>query len=605
MVVRAADRLIANRYVLKTALRSSELGTVWHAEDRLLGREVVVREIEFPPWLAGAERRATQASVLHEAGAVARLNHPGIVTLFDVVTDHHGIFIVTELVQAPSLADLVLAEGPLPPRRVAKIGAEVASVLETAHSAGIVHRDVKPANVMVRQDGGVRLAGFGATPLQGVPQLAAAALALGSPSYVAPEQARGTPSGPAADVWALAATMFFAVEGEPPFDKGTLIRTLAAVVNEDPRPMLRAGPLEALLTALLVKNPEDRLSASRVRIWLRWLVDVAHSAPPSEVLPTQGPGGTIPLPSSRSPSLPQPAKTPAAPLATAPRSPLAGPASDSAKAPTVEPSTETAPAQPRTDPVLPPASSVPRRAGRRLPGVAALLLIGGVLAAWLTGTFPSDLPGDLAAPARTTANTGANPGQERAAPASTRGGVAAGGTTQPAVSTTSKPGTTQAPTTPTPAAVHGRLPAGWRTFTNRAGNHRVGVPPGFRVRTRQRYHAAVVEEQGGARRLFTVRSQTPSAPLPQASRDYRAWAQRNFAGFREVRYAEDQTYAGHRGAVVFEYQAVRDGRRVHVSHINVKGRSWGYNVEFITPAARWAASRDLARQFEQAFQPLG
>jgi hypothetical protein len=133
----------------------------------------------------------------------------------------------------------------------------------------------------------------------------------------------------------------------------------------------------------------------------------------------------------------------------------------------------------------------------------------------------------------------------------------------------------------------------------------VGVPPAFRVRTRQRYHAAVVEEQGGARRVVTVRSQTPSALLPQASRDYRAWARRNLTGFREVRYAEDQTYAGRPGAVVFEYQAVRDGRRVHVSHINFKGRTWGYNVEFIAPAGDWDASRTLARQFEQAFQPLG
>ena len=166
----------------------------------------------------------------------SRLTHPGVVTVFDVVADDHGIFIVTELVQAPSLADLVRAEGPLPPLRVAEIGAEVASVLEVAHSAGIVHRDVKPANVMVRKDGGVRLAGFGVTPLQGVPQLAAAALALGSPAYMAPEQARGRPSGPAADVWALGATIFFAVEGAPPFDKGTLVRTLAAVVDEDPRP---------------------------------------------------------------------------------------------------------------------------------------------------------------------------------------------------------------------------------------------------------------------------------------------------------------------------------------------------------------------------------
>ena len=334
MAVGAADRVIANRYALKTALGRTELGTVWRAQDMLLGREVVVREIVLPTWLADAERRATQESVLREAGAVARLNHPGVVTVFDVVADHDGSFIVTELVQAPALADLVLAEGPLPPRRVAEIGAELASVLEAVHSAAIIHRDVKPANVRVRRDGSVRLDGFGVTPLQGVPELAATALAIGSPSYVAPEQARGMPNGPAADVWALGATMYFAVEGAPPFDKGTLVRTLAAVVHEDPRPMLRAGPLTALLTALLAKDPEDRLSASKVRIWLRWLVDVAHWAPFSEV-------------------------------------PLEAPASDPAGAPTVEPSTETAPAQPRTRPVLPPAPPVPRRAGRRLLGMVA------------------------------------------------------------------------------------------------------------------------------------------------------------------------------------------------------------------------------------------
>ena len=481
MAVGAADRVIANRYALKTALGRTELGTVWRAQDVLLGREVVVREIVLPTWLAGAERRATQVSVLREAGAVARLNHPGVVTVFDVVADHDGMFIVTELVQAPTLADLVLAEGPLPPRRVAEIGAELASVLEAVHSAAIIHRDVKPANVRVRRDGSVRLDGFGVTPLQGVPELAATALAIGSPSYVAPEQARGMPSGPAADVWALGATMYFAVEGAPPFDKGTLVRTLAAVVDEDPRPMLRAGPLTALLTALLAKDPEDRLSASKVRIWLRWLVDVVHWAPFSEV-------------------------------------PLEAPASDPARAPTVEPSTETAPAQPRTRPVLPPAPPVPRRAGRRLLGVVALLLVGGMLTAWLTGAFPSELTGDRADPATTRANAGVNPGQERAAPATTGRRVAGAGATRPAPSTTGRPATTWAPTPPTTTvATRGRLPAGWRVFTNRAGSSRIGVPPGFGVRTQQRYHAAVVEEQGGLRRVLTVRSQTPSARLPQAS----------------------------------------------------------------------------------------
>jgi len=576
MAVRAADRVIADRYALKTALGRTELGRVWGAQDTLLGRAVVAREIVLPPWLAEEERRATQASVLHEAGAVARLNHPGVVTVFDVVADHAGIFIVTELVEAPTLADLVLAEGPLPPRRVAEIGAEVASVLETAHDAGIVHRNVKPANVIVRRDGGVLLAGFGVTPLQGVPRLAATAMALGSPSYVAPEQARGTPSGPAADVWALGATMYFAAEGEPPFDKGTLVRTLAAVVGEDPRPMLRAGPLEALLTALLAKNPEDRLSASKVRIWLRWLADAG------------------------------PATTPVAPVATASRSPLEAPASDPVEAPAREPLTETAPVQPRTSPILPPAPPMPRRARRRRLGVAALVLLGGLLAAWLTGASPSDLTADRAAPAPTSANAGVDAGQARAAPASTRGGVALTATTQPVPSTTRRPTTTRAPTTSTTSpANQGRLPAGWRLFTNRAGNDRVGVPPGFQARTRQRYHAAVVEEQGGDRRTFTVRSQNPAAQLPQASLNQRAYVAREYADYRQLRFAEDQTYAGHRGAVVFEYVAVRDGRRVHVSHINFKGRSWGYNVEVIVPADRWEASQTLIRQFEQTFRALG
>jgi eukaryotic-like serine/threonine-protein kinase len=576
----ATDRLIANRYALRTGLGPTELGTVWHAQDTLLGREVVVREIVFPPWLAGPERRATRASVLGQAGAVARLNHPGVVTLFDVVADDHGIFIVTELVQAPSLADLVRAEGPLPPLRVAEIGAEVASVLEVAHSAGIVHRDVKPANVMVRKDGGVRLAGFGVTPLQGVPQLTAATLALGSPSYMAPEQARGRPGGPAADVWALGATIFFAVEGEPPFDKGTLVRTLAAVVKEAPRPTRRSGPLEAILPALLAKDPEDRLSASKVRIWLRWLGGVAHATPPSAIPSTQAPGGPVPYPPARSPSIPQAA------------------------------------AQARTGPVLPPAPPVHRRTLGWTAGVLALLVMSGLLLAWLGGALrPDRAVENRATPATTSARIESD--RNRAASArGTRGGGT--GTTWPAPSTSTEPTTTTRPTLSTrrePAATRapppstrvapGGLPVGWRGFTNQAGNSRVGVPPGFHARTRQRYHATVLEEHGGGRRVVTVRSQTPSAPLPQASRDYRAWARRNFAGFREVRYVEDQTYAGHRPAVLFEYQAVRDGRRVHVRHINLKGRTWGYNVEFIVPADQWDASQRLARHFEHAFQPLG
>ena len=579
------------------------MGVVWRARDAVLGREVAVKEVVFPPTMADEERRPAQARVMREARAAARLNHPGAVTLYDVVTDHGGTFIVMELINAPTLADLVRSDGPLPVGRVAEIGAQVASALEAAHQAGIVHRDVKPGNVMVPGNGTAKLADFGIASLQGDPQLTSTGLVIGSPAYMAPEQAKGEESGPAADFWALGATLFYAVEGEPPFDRGTSIATLAAVVNDPPRTLRRAGPLTPLITALLAKDPGSRPSGPELRAWLDWLLIVAPSARPTEIPRTQRYRRAHLLP-----SISAPAATPAPPAVTPGTDPSRRPQEMSAFAPDQDQAMappRSAPVQRPSRPLLPPAPPVPRRAGRRVLGVVALLLVGGVLTAWLTGAFSADLPEDRAALPTTSTNAGVNPGQGQAAPASTRGGVASTGTTQPAPSTTRKPASTQAPTTPTTAAVQGRLPARWRAFTNRAGNNRVGVPPGFRVRTRLRYHAAVIEEQDGARRVFTVRSQTPSAPLPQASRDYRAWARRNLGGFRELRYAEDQTYAGHKGAVVFEYQAVHDGRRVHVRHVNVKGRTWGYNVEFIAPADRWNASQGLARQFEHAFRPLG
>jgi eukaryotic-like serine/threonine-protein kinase len=523
------------------------MGVVWRAQDRVLGRQVAVKEVVFPPTMAEAERRPARARVMREARAAARLNHPGAVTLYDVVSDQGGIFIVMELVEAATLADLVQAQGPLAPERVAELGRQLVGVLEAAHGVGIVHRDVKPGNVMVAADGGVKLADFGVAWLQGDPQLTSTGLVLGSPAYMAPEQARGEVGGPATDFWGLGATLFYGVEGEPPFDRGSSIATLAAVVNERPPVPGRAGALAPLIGALLAKDPTARPSGPKVRAWLDWLLIVGLSAQPAENIRTRRPGDTGPV----------------------------------------------APPQSSAESTAAPAPPVPGRAGRRLLGVVSLLLLGGILVAWLTGVLPAGGSEDRAAPPTTRADAAVSPGQEQAAPASTR----------PAPSTTRTPPTTRAPTTS--AAVRGGLPAGWRAFTNRAGNDRVGVPPGFRVHTRRRYHAAVVEEQGGARRVFTVRSQTPSALLPQASRDYRAWARRNLTGFREVRYAEDQTYAGRPGAVVFEYQAVRDGRRVHVRHVNVKGRRWGYNVEFIAPAGDWDASRTLARQFEQAFQPLG
>ena len=579
------------------------MGVVWRAHDVVLGREVAVKEVAFPASMPDAERHSAQARVTREARAAARLNHPGAVTLYDVVTHQGGVFIVMELVEAPTLAELVRAQGPLPPERAAEIGAQLAGALEAAHQAGIVHRDVKPDNVLVSQ-AGAKLADFGVASLAGDPRLTTTGLVIGSPAYMAPEQAQGEPTGPPADLWALGATLYFAVEGQPPFDKGSSMATLAAVVNEAPQPMRRAGPLAPLIAALLAKDPQARPSGPKVQAWLGWLLVVTPSSPPTQILPTQRPGHAGPLAPAPTPAG---TPTPPSPTAAAGRQQQGQQAQpfEPDQASAWEPPADPAPLQRPSRPVLPPAPPMPHRRGRWPLGVVALLLVGGLLTAWLTNSIGADPREDRAAPATTRIGAGAGPTEDQAAPATTRNGAGATTTTQPAPATTKQPVTTQAPTTPPTAATQRGLPASWRPFTNRTGNNRVGVPPGFRARTRQRYNATVVEEQDDPRRVFTVRSQTPSAPLPQASRDYRAWAQRNFVGFREVRYAEHQTYAGRKGAVVFEYEAVRDGRRVHVSHINLKGSTWGYNIELIVPAEQWDASQDLSRQFEQAFQPLG
>jgi hypothetical protein len=218
--------------------------------------------------------------------------------------------------------------------------------------------------------------------------------------------------------------------------------------------------------------------------------------------------------------------------------------------------------------------------------VVGLLLVLGLVAVLMAVNLRTNDDNPTATP-RTTA----------AAAATTRPSE----TTQAATTTTASE-TTEAPST---TAAGSGLPAGWEPFINRAGSNRVGVPPGFRAKTRKTYNATVVEERDDPKRVFTVRSTNPANPLPQASRDYRAWAAKNRDGFREVSYRENQTYAGRKGAVVFEYEANIGGRRVHVSHINVKGRTWGYNVEFIAPVGQWDASKGLTRQFEAAFEPLG
>ena len=269
----ATERKVAGRYLLRDALGKGGMGTVWRATDDVLKRQVAVKEVKLPPVLSSEDNDAMRKRVMREAQTAARLSHPGAVTVFDVVQEDGHTFIVMELVDAPSLNDLVKENGPLTPQRVAEIGLDVLSALEAAHARGITHRDVKPGNVMIPSDGRAKLADFGIAAVKGDPKLTATGLILGSPSFMAPEQASKDIAGPESDLWALGATLYYAVEGVAPFDRGQAIPTLTAVVHDEPRPMERAGALAPVLNAVLVKEPEARPDPVRLRRLLEDVLD--------------------------------------------------------------------------------------------------------------------------------------------------------------------------------------------------------------------------------------------------------------------------------------------------------------------------------------------
>ncbi len=270
MAQNVVGRRIAGRYELGAQLGEGGVGIVWRAEDTLLGRPVAIKEVELPPAVREEQRAALRARVIREARAAARLSHPGAVTLFDVVQDSGQDYIVMELVEGPTLDQFVADRGPLEPRQAAVVGLRLLATLEAAHRAGIVHRDVKPSNVLVREDGTTKLTDFGTASLTGDPELTATGVIVGSPAFMAPEQIKGLQAGPPTDLWALGATLYFAVEGEPPFKSSKAqFEVLSAIVNDPPRQARRLGPIAPVVEQLLSKDPDCRPRSADVWYGLR------------------------------------------------------------------------------------------------------------------------------------------------------------------------------------------------------------------------------------------------------------------------------------------------------------------------------------------------
>ena len=312
-------RVIAGRYNLQHPIGRGAMGVVWRARDQLLDRDVAVKEVVISASIGADERRNAYQRTLREARTAARLSHRGVVAVYDVAEEDGRPWIVMELVPSQSLDQVLVVEGRLPSARAGRIGQQLLSALAAAHSAGVLHRDVKPSNVLIATnrtgdgwDERAVLTDFGIAQFEGDPRLTQTGMVMGSPGFTAPERIRGSDASPASDLWSLGATIYAAVEGRGPYEqRGGAITTMSAIINEDAPIAPHAGRLAPVIAALLRRDPSTRPSAS------------AASRMFSQALPhlsdvTEEPPAVSHPPTVRSAYVPAPAEPVASAPVTAP-----------------------------------------------------------------------------------------------------------------------------------------------------------------------------------------------------------------------------------------------------------------------------------------------
>lgn len=261
--VRNRGRKIAQRYQLQAPVGRGAMGVVWRAHDLLLDRDVAVKEVVISALIGADERRNAYRRTLREARTAARLDHRAIVSIYDVCEDESRPWIVMQLVDAPSLDQVLASSGPLSLRKTAEVGLQLLSALSMAHAAGVLHRDVKPSNVLLGRDDRVVLTDFGIAAFQGDPRITKDGMVMGSPGFTAPERIRGGEATPASDLWSLGATLFTAAEGHGPYEgRGDVITTMSAIINEEAPEAPAAGPLAPVIVSLLRRNPAERPGAA-------------------------------------------------------------------------------------------------------------------------------------------------------------------------------------------------------------------------------------------------------------------------------------------------------------------------------------------------------
>jgi eukaryotic-like serine/threonine-protein kinase len=578
-----AGDLVAGRYRLRAVLGRGGMGVVWLAGDELLHRDVAVKEILWPPQLDAAEQQALRQRALREARTAARLNHPNLVGVYDVVENGGRPWIVMQLVPYRSLSEVVREDGPLPPRRAAQVGLRVLEAIEAAHAVGVLHRDVKPGNVLLGPGDRVVLTDFGMAIADASPTLTTSGALIGSPSYMAPERARGKRATPATDLWSLGATLYAAVEGRPPFGRDEAMAVLAAIVTDDPDPPSRAGPLWPVISGLLRKDPDERLDAAGAEQLLRRAAEkddaVADVLAGASTLPLDG--------DSQPPSGPVRTHQHTAPLqraaATLPQQTAAN--RSTGPEPALIPGLEPDPRVPARQSLAPepPPGGFPRRRRPR--------------SRWLLGFI-----GGAAAVAALVAGigvmSGGSQGHRVGSPAATKASTARAatqpstGTPAPSDRTSARPGSS--------GSGSGALPAGFFWYHDKTG-FSIGVPTGWHVS--HAGHLVYVQDPDSGRFLIIDQTRHPR-PDPLADwRQQEASRISTYPGYHRIRL-QAVHYAQAERAADWEFTYYQNGQLIHVLNRNILASpDRAYALYWSTPASEWGASYHFFQTFAATFRP--
>jgi tRNA A-37 threonylcarbamoyl transferase component Bud32 len=533
------------------------MGAVWRAHDELLGRDVAIKEIVWPPHTDPRELEIARRRAMREAQLTARLHHPNVTRVYDIIEEDDRTSIVMELVPYRSLREIVREDGPLSPAQAARVGLGVLAALRAAHEVGVVHRDVKPANILLGPEDRVILTDFGIAKAADSPALTESGVLIGSPSYTAPERARGERAGAPADLWALGASLYVAVEGRPPFDRDGALASLTAIVTDEPDPPGHAGALWPVIAELLGKDPGTRPGIAETE---QMLLRVAGENDAARTAPFQA-----------DPQATTGAISPPEPDVAAGR-----------------PEAEVAVDRPEPDVV---AGRPEPEAGEGAGGLAAAgeagrsrpagrRRYGAILAASVAVVVVAVIALAVAlSPARA-------PGRQQAAaiPKAPAAGQASAGSAAA-----------------TPSGTSDAVPAGYYRFTNSTG-FSIGVPRGWQISYVGHY--VYVRDPGDSAIFLLIDQSDQPQPDPLADWQQQAAAREStYPDYHLIRLAA-VTYPQAEKAADWEFTYDRDGVQVQVLNRNVLANAdHAYALYWSTPVSDWSADYHFFQAFAATFRP--